>query len=93
MGLVQYLQDTRAELNHVAWPTRVQTVVFTILVIIVSILMSLYLGFFDYLFTTSLGRALEFLPSAQSSGLEVETIPTSEVDIPASFNVTDTPTQ
>jgi preprotein translocase SecE subunit len=67
MSFIQYLKDTRGELHHVAWPTRVQTVVFTILVIMISILISLYLGFFDFLFTTGLGKVIEMLPSAASS--------------------------
>ena len=62
MGLAQYIKDTRSELNHVAWPTRVQTLVYTILVVAISILVSLYLGLFDFLFTTGLGRAVELLP-------------------------------
>lgn len=64
MGFVQYLKDTRGELHHVAWPTRVQTVIFTILVIALSILISLYLGFFDFLFTTGLGKIVDTLPGA-----------------------------
>jgi preprotein translocase SecE subunit len=58
MALGQYLKDTRSELNHVAWPTRVQTIVFTVLVIITSVLVSLYLGFFDFLFTNALGKVI-----------------------------------
>ena len=62
MSFLQYLKDTRSELNHVAWPTRMQTIVYTILVIALSILVSLYLGFFDYVFTTGLARFVEILP-------------------------------
>ncbi|OGG58586.1 preprotein translocase subunit SecE [Candidatus Kaiserbacteria bacterium RIFCSPHIGHO2_01_FULL_56_24] len=62
MGVVQYLKDTRSELNHVAWPTRVQTIVFTILVIAISILVSLYLGLLDFAFTSGLAKAVETLP-------------------------------
>lgn len=62
MSLGQYLKDTRSELNHVAWPTRVQTIIFTILVILISILVSLYLGLFDFLFTNALGKVVESLP-------------------------------
>ncbi|OHB18788.1 MAG: preprotein translocase subunit SecE [Parcubacteria group bacterium RIFCSPHIGHO2_01_FULL_56_18] len=62
MGLGQYIKDTRSELNHVAWPTRVQTIIYTILVIAISLLVSLYLGFFDFLFTNGLGRIVESLP-------------------------------
>ncbi len=64
MALIQFLKDTRSELNHVAWPTRVQTVIFTVLVIALSALVAAYLGFFDYIFTTGLGKAIELLPQA-----------------------------
>jgi preprotein translocase SecE subunit len=50
-SLIQYIRDTRAELVHVKWPTRRQVVGFTLMVIGVSILVSLLLGFFDYLFS------------------------------------------
>lgn len=77
MGLIQYIKDTRGELHHVAWPTRVQTIVFTVLVILLSIFVALYLGIFDYLFTTGLGKAVEFVPvepSAQIEGIETEPV-------------------
>jgi len=67
----QYLQDTRAELRHVAWPTRTQTIVYTIMVALLSIGVALYLGLFDYIFTTSLTRALSVLPANTNSGLQV----------------------
>lgn len=96
MGLVQYLKDTRAELNHVAWPTRVQTMVFTILVIALSIIIAMYLGFFDFIFTQGLAKGIEYLPQTQGS-LELETLPATgtpeTTEIPASFNLTSTSTQ
>jgi preprotein translocase SecE subunit len=55
----QYLKDTQAELRHVAWPTQTQTIVYTVLVIALSLFVALYLGFFDYLFTSILQRAIE----------------------------------
>lgn len=72
MSFIQYIKDTRGELHHVAWPTRVQTVIFTVLVILLSVFVALYLGIFDYLFTTGLGKAVEFVP--QESGLEVQNV-------------------
>ena len=50
----QYLRDTKGELKHVSWPTQKQTLVFTVLVIAISIAVSLYLGLFDFIFTTAL---------------------------------------
>jgi preprotein translocase SecE subunit len=54
---IAYLRDTKSELSHISWPTQRQTVVYTVLVIVLSILTSLYLGFFDFLF----GEALNLL--------------------------------
>lgn len=49
--LIQYIKDTRGELKHVSWPTQKQTTIFTILVIIVSIVIAAFLGVFDFVFT------------------------------------------
>lgn len=71
MSFVQYLKDTRGELRHVAWPTRVQTVIYTILVIAISIIVSLYLGLFDFAFTHGLGQVVQGLPhKAQTQPLQ-----------------------
>ncbi len=55
--LFTYLSDTRGELKHVSWPTQRQTIVYTILVIAVSILTALYLGALDF----GLTRGLNYL--------------------------------
>jgi len=52
MAFIQYLKDTKGELSHITWPTRRQAVSFTVLVVVLSILTSVYLGAFDTLFTT-----------------------------------------
>lgn len=46
---IQYVRDTKAELVHVKWPSRKETLAFTLMVIGVSVVISLLLGFFDYL--------------------------------------------
>ncbi len=51
MKLIEYFKDVRGELRHVSWPTRRQAMVFTLAVIVVSVLVSLFLGFFDFIFT------------------------------------------
>jgi preprotein translocase subunit SecE len=51
MSFIDYIRDTKGELKHVSWPTRKQATAFTILVIVLSIIVSLYLGLFDFLFT------------------------------------------
>lgn len=50
MALTDYIKETRAELIHVSWPTRSQTVNSTLAVIVVSAVVSLVLFGFDELF-------------------------------------------
>jgi len=49
--LINYIKDTRGEFVNVSWPTRKQATIFSIVVIIISILTALFLGFFDYIFS------------------------------------------
>lgn len=53
---INYLKDTKAELAHVSWPTRRQAAVFTVVVILISVLTAFFLGFFDYLFSLILQK-------------------------------------
>jgi preprotein translocase subunit SecE len=48
---VQYLKDTRTELKHVSWPTRRQAIVFTAIVVVISIATAVYLGALDWAFS------------------------------------------
>ncbi len=47
MGLTNYLKETKSELKHVAWPSRQQTINFTLVVIGVSVLVAAILGLID----------------------------------------------
>ncbi len=58
MKLKEYLQETRAELKHVSWPTRKQAIAFTVIVIFISVGTSLYLGLFDFLFSAILKKII-----------------------------------
>lgn len=51
MRAIDFIKETRAELRHVSWPTRRQTIAFTILVVAISVVVAVYLGALDYLFT------------------------------------------
>lgn len=51
MSLISYLKETRAEMKHMSWPTRSQVASYTLVVIALSIIASLYLGFFDFIFS------------------------------------------
>lgn len=51
MKLSEYVKDTRAEMAHVNWPTRQQTVRFTVMVIVISIIVAALLGLSDFVFS------------------------------------------
>ena len=50
MRITEYFKATRAEMTHVNWPTREQTIRFTTLVIVVAIGVALLLGVSDSVF-------------------------------------------
>lgn len=58
MGLTEYLQETKGELKHVTWPSRRQTVLFTVFVIAISLVVAALLGAFDFGFSKLLGSVL-----------------------------------
>lgn len=51
MSLSTYLKETKVELTHVNWPSRKQSIAFSLVVIIVSLVVAFFLGFFDFLFS------------------------------------------
>lgn len=58
MRFTNYLKDVRGEMKHVSWPTRRQALVFTALVIAISVFGALYLGLLDFIFSAVLGRVV-----------------------------------
>jgi preprotein translocase subunit SecE len=50
-NLAKYLKDTASELRQVTWPTQHQAMLYTGLVVVISIVVSLFVGAFDYLFS------------------------------------------
>lgn len=57
-GLIQYFKETRAELDHVTWPTQSQTIIYTTLVIVLSVIVGIYLSALDYGLTFGLDKYL-----------------------------------
>lgn len=60
MILITYLREVIAEFSHVSWPTPRQTVMYTVLVILISLATAAYLGVLDYVFSTILKRIINF---------------------------------
>jgi preprotein translocase subunit SecE len=61
-GLVErirsYLNEVWIELNRVDWPTRRELISSTIVVIVVLVVLAVYLGAIDYLYTVLIKRYL-----------------------------------
>ncbi len=49
-----YFKEVKVEMNKVNWPTRTETINYTLVVVGVSIVISAYLGALDFLFTSVL---------------------------------------
>ena len=58
MGIINYINETKAEMKHVSWPTRSQAVLYTLLVIGLSIVVALYLGLFDAIFASLITKVI-----------------------------------
>jgi len=48
--LVNYLKGAREELSKVVWPTKETTVKHTLVVIVISLVIAIFLGSIDFLF-------------------------------------------
>jgi len=56
-NLSNYFKATVAEMKQVSWPSQRQALVYTFLVIILSVFVALFLGLFDFLFS----RGVDFI--------------------------------
>lgn len=54
---IDYLKEVRFELSKVVWPKRQEVIKLTLIVLIISAIVGIYVGGLDYLFT----KTLEFI--------------------------------
>ena len=57
--IISFFQEVKEELAKVAWPTRDQTLRYTILVILVALVVGVFLGGLDYILTAVTSFILE----------------------------------
>lgn len=58
MAIKNYLKETQAELKQVTWPKRSQVVVVTIAVVVITVVLGYFMGFFDFVFSTGLSNLI-----------------------------------
>jgi len=55
-GVVNYLKEVRFEMKKVSWPTRRETLRYTLIVILFSLIVAMFLGALDFLLITLLNK-------------------------------------
>jgi preprotein translocase subunit SecE len=58
--ITEFLKETKVELKHVVWPGRRQTIFYTLIVIVLSVLVAYFLGLFDFIFSLGLKQIIFF---------------------------------
>ncbi|MCF7833726.1 MAG: preprotein translocase subunit SecE [Candidatus Pacebacteria bacterium] len=48
--ITNYFKEVQGELKHVVWPSKLQTIHYTIIVVVLSVLVAYFLGVFDFIF-------------------------------------------
>ncbi len=56
--ITEYLEETKTELKHVIWPSRNQTLYYTLIIIVLSVVIAYYLGIFDFIFSQGLTKII-----------------------------------
>jgi len=56
LNIANFLKEVRVELKKVNWPSRKETIRYTMIVIFVSLALALYLGGIDALFTAIINK-------------------------------------
>mgnify|MGYP001559274141 CR=1 FL=1 len=56
--ITEYIRETKVELKQVIWPSKSQTMFYTLAVIILSVVIGYYLGVFDFIFSKGLEKLI-----------------------------------
>lgn len=51
MSIIDYFRETRTEMSQVTWPSRNQAIAYTVVVVLLSLGLAAFLGFFDVFFS------------------------------------------
>jgi preprotein translocase subunit SecE len=59
MNIIKYLKEVKVELSKVTWPTRAESLKLTVVILVASLAVGLYIGGLDLIFTNLLGLFLK----------------------------------
>ena len=54
--IITYLKEVRVEMKKVNWPTRQETLKYTLIVVGISVAVAVFLGSIDFIFITFLNK-------------------------------------
>ena len=54
-SLISYLKNVRGEFAHIVWPKPRQALIHTGLILLISVIVGLFIGLLDYVFTSVVG--------------------------------------
>jgi len=50
MSFFRYIKESVGEARHIKWPTRAETIRYTVAVLVISLIVAYYLGLLDIIF-------------------------------------------
>ena len=56
--IINFLKEVRVELSKVSWPSRQQTINYTMVVIVIALFLAVYLGALDYFYEYLLNKLI-----------------------------------
>lgn len=58
MNIFNFFREVKGEMKHMSWPTKSQTISYTLLVIVISVALAAYVGVFDHIFTLGIEQLI-----------------------------------
>jgi len=58
--IILFLKDVRVEARKIDWPSREETIKYSVLIIFISLVVAIYLGLLDFIFVSLLNKYIIF---------------------------------
>ena len=88
--IINFLKEVAVEFKNITWPKKDTLIQLTIVVISISIIISLILGGFDYLFTNSIGLLGNLKNQTETSTEQIQSVDSSVIALPTDASTAGT---
>jgi len=88
--VIKFLKEVAVEFKNITWPKKDTLIQLTIVVISISIIISLILGGFDYLFTNSIGLLGNLKNQTETSTEQIQSVDSSVIALPTDASTAGT---